>query len=78
MKDLDSKKTSSTRPTITGLGNRYTQYCDTNGIECITSSHKNTAAAAPTAGSRSIKNWFGQAKAKVVNALSPGREKHSR
>jgi hypothetical protein len=77
MKDLDSKKTSSTRPTITGLGNRYTQYCDTNGIERIMSSHKNTAAA-PTAGSRSIKDWFGQAKAKVVNALSPGREKHSR
>jgi hypothetical protein len=77
MKDLDSKKTSSTRPTITGLGNWYTQYCDTNGIERIMSSHKSTAAA-PTAGSQSIKDWFGQAKAKVVNALSPGREKHSR
>ena len=31
VKDLDSKKTSSTRPAITGLGNRRARRCKANG-----------------------------------------------
>jgi hypothetical protein len=68
MKDLDEKTASTARPTITGLGNWYTKYCDPNGIERIKSSHKIPSA---TAKQGIIKNWFGT----VMNALSPGREK---
>jgi hypothetical protein len=69
MKDLDEKSASTARPTITGLGNQYTKYCDANGIERIKSSHKIPSAPAKQG---TIKNWF----CTVMNAISPGREKH--
>ena len=32
MKDLDGVKASTSRPTISGLGNRYSKYCKDNNI----------------------------------------------
>jgi hypothetical protein len=68
MKDVDEKTASMARPTITGLDNRYTKYCDANGIEPIKLSHMIPSAPAKQG---TIKNWFGT----VMNALSPGHEK---
>lgn len=74
MKDLDGKNASTARPTISGLGNRYTEYCKRNGIDRIKTSNKHPSAA--PAGTKSITDWFSRAAEKVVTALSPGRPKH--
>jgi hypothetical protein len=76
MEELDGKKTSSMRPTISGLGNRYSKYCDNNKVERIKTSHKNLAAV-PLTGSGSITSWFSNVKTNVVNVLSPGRKKQT-
>jgi hypothetical protein len=75
MKELDGKTTSSMQPTISGLGNRYSKYCEINGVHCIKTSHKNPSAVAP-AGNSSITDWFSKAKTRVANVLSPGRSQH--
>lgn len=71
MKELDQKTTSLACPTISGLGNRYKQCCETHGIERIKTSHKTHSAVAPAAGS--IRSFFSTVK----NALSPGRSNRS-
>jgi hypothetical protein len=72
MKELDGKTTSSMRPTISGIGNGYTKYCEANNVPRIKTSHKNSSAVIP-AGNSTIRDWFSKAKTSVVKVLSPGR-----
>jgi hypothetical protein len=75
MKELDGKTTSLMQPTISGLGNWYSKYCEINGVHHIKTSHKNPSAFAP-AGNSSITDWFSRAKTHFANVLSPGCSQH--
>ncbi len=69
MDELDGKTSSTLRRTISGMGNRYSKYCEQHNIRRMKVGVNSSLPASALAGNSGIRDFFGR----VVNALSPGR-----